>query len=162
VKKPLATLLFLGLALMACSGLAQPTATPVPTLTLTAVPTDTPVPTATSTPTDTPLPPTETLDATSGLNPKGKPAAEWQGIPIMPDAIAGDGDEESYVFTVKATPQQVQKYYDLELGKLGWHSLAAGEGEKSSLILIFMNDASETLSISIIAKGDESLVLLVK
>jgi hypothetical protein len=80
----------------------------------------------------------------------------------MPGALAGEGDEEGYVFTIKATPRQVQEYYDLELGKLGWHALAAGAGAKSSLLLIFTNDASETLNISIIAKGDECLVLLVK
>jgi hypothetical protein len=160
VKRPITALLLLVVTLIACSNSrsTQPTAlpTPVPTLTFTAVPTATPVPT------DTPFPPTETPQAASGLDPKGKPDSEWQGIPIMPDAIAGEGDEEGYVFTVQATPQQVQEYYDRELPKLGWHSLAVGEGENSSLILMYTNNASEMLSISVLAKGDECLVLLVK
>jgi len=79
----------------------------------------------------------------------------------MPDAIAGEGDGESYVFTIKATPQQVQEYYQLELGKLGWQPFATGNGD-SSLMLMFTNNASATLTVSIIAKGDEVLVLLVK
>lgn len=79
----------------------------------------------------------------------------------MPDAVAGEGDEEGYVFTIKATPQQVQEYYELELGKLGWQPLSQEDGE-ASLMLIFMNEDSTTLTVSVIAKGDEVLVLLVK
>jgi hypothetical protein len=79
----------------------------------------------------------------------------------MPEAIAGEGDEESYVFTIKATPQQVQEYYQLELGKLGWQPFSTDNGD-SSLMLMFTNNASATLTISIIAKGDQVLVLLVK
>jgi hypothetical protein len=77
----------------------------------------------------------------------------------MPDAIAGEGDEEGYVFTVNATTQQVRDYYQSELGKLGWQLLAPEEGEAS---LKFMNSASETLTINLIAKRNQVLVLLVK
>jgi hypothetical protein len=155
VKKPIAASLFLLiLGLAACSNLIQPNPTDVPTLTLTAVPT--------LVPTNMPLPPTETPEAAAALVPEGQPAAEWNGIPIMPDAIAGEGDEESYVFTVKATPQQVQDYYQFELGKLGWQAFATGEGNSTSRMLMFTNNASVTLTISIITKGDEALVLLVE
>jgi hypothetical protein len=135
------------LILTACSSFAQPTATPIPTPTFTAVPTLT----ATPTPTSTPLPPTETPAV----------ASEWEEIPIMPGAVAGDGDEEGYVFTIQATPQQIQEYYELELDKLGWISSVQEAGD-NSLILTFTNDASVMLTVSIIAKGDEALVLLVK
>jgi hypothetical protein len=154
VKKPIVAILFLfTLVLAACSNFIQPNPTVTPTLTLTAVPT--------LALTNTPLPSTETPDAVAALVPEGQPASEWNGIPIMPDAIAGEGDEESYVFTIKATPQQVQEYYQLELGKLGWQPFATGNGD-SSLMLMFTNNASATLTVSIIAKGDEVLVLLVK
>jgi hypothetical protein len=79
----------------------------------------------------------------------------------MPGAVAGDGDEESYVFTIRAAPQEVQEYYELELGKLGWQ-LSAQEDGDASLLLTFMNDATATLTVSIIARGDDALVLLVK
>lgn len=154
MKKPITAILFLlVLILTACSSITQPTSTAVPTLTLTVIPT--------LAATNTSLQPTGTPDAVSTLVPEGLPASEWNGIPIMPDAIAGEGDEESYVFTIKATPQQVQDYYQLELGKLGWQPVATGDGD-SSLILMFTNNASATLTVSIIAKGDEVLVLLVK
>jgi hypothetical protein len=150
VKKPIAASLLL-LVLAACSYLIKPTT--IPTVPFTTSPI--------LALTNTPLPPIKTPDAVSSLIPEGQPAAEWNGIPIMPNAIAGEGDEESYVFTIQATPQQVQEYYQLELGKLGWQPSAAGDGD-SSLMLIFTNNTSATLTISLIAKGDEVLVLLVK
>jgi hypothetical protein len=154
VKKPIAANLLLLLLLTACSNSIQTTPITLPTLTLSVVPT--------LIPTNTSLPPTEKTEAVSALVPEGQPASEWKGIPIMPNAIAGEGDEESYVFTVKATSQQVQEYYQLELGKLGWQPFATGTGNSSSLILMFTNNDSTTLTISVIAKGDEVLVLLVK
>jgi hypothetical protein len=154
VKKPTAaSLLLLVLVLAACSSFTQPTSTALPTSTVIVIPT--------LAATNTSLPPTGTPEAVSALVPEGQPASEWNGIPIMPDAIAGEGDEESYVFTIKATPQQVQEYYELELGKLGWQPFATGDGD-ASLMLMFMNNASETLTVNILVKGDEVLVLLVK
>ncbi len=79
----------------------------------------------------------------------------------MPGAVAGDGDEESYVFTIQATTRQVQEYYKTELDKLGWQSLVQGEGS-NALTLVFTKDGSATLTVRIITKGDQSLVLLTK
>ncbi len=76
-------------------------------------------------------------------------------------AIAGEGDEESYVFTIKATPQQVADYYQAELVPLGWQPFGT-DNKDASLMLLFMDQSSATLTISIIAKGDDALVLLVK
>lgn len=158
MKKPIAASLFLFvLAPVACSNFPQPTPTALPTLTFTTAPTQAPI----FEPTETPVPPTETPEALSALVPQGEPAAEWQGIPIMPGAITGEGDAEGYVFTIKATPQEVREYYQLELGKLGWQPFATGDGNASSM-LIFMKNASATLTVSILAKDDEVLVLLVK
>jgi hypothetical protein len=155
VKKPIAASLLLFILVFAsCTNLIQPDPTVIPTLTFTALS----IPTLTK----TPFQPTNTPDTVAALVPESQPASEWNGIPIMPNAIAGEGDEESYVFTVKASPQQVQEYYQLELGKLGWQLFGAGNGNSSSLMLMFTNNASTTLTISVIAKGDEVLVLLVK
>ena len=79
----------------------------------------------------------------------------------MPGAIAGEGDEEGYVFTLKATSQQVQEYYQLELGKLGWQ-LFAQENSDGSLLLSYMDSNAATLTVSILSKDEEVLVLLVK
>jgi len=142
VKKPIvASLILFMLILTACSNFIQTNPIATPTLALTAFPSLTPI--------NTPLLPTATPNVVS----------EWKGIPVMPDAIAGEGDDEGYVFTVKATAQQVRDYYQAELGKSGWQLLASKEGDTS---LSFVNNASETLTVSILTKGDEALVLLVK
>ena len=152
MKKPVAaSLLLLIVVLTACSNFIQPSPTTIPILTLTVFPT--------LAPTNIFVSPTKTPDAVSTLLPEGRPASDWNGIPIMPEAFAGEGDEESYVFTVKATLQQVQDYYQVELGKLGWQLFATGDGDSS---LMFTNNASATLTISIITKGDEALVILAK
>lgn len=140
-KQILASLI--ALTLVACSNAIRPTpvATAIPTRMVSV------------TPTLSPLPPTGT--------PVVQPASEWNGVPIMPGAIAGEGDDEGYVFTIKGTPQQVQEFYQLELGKLGWQSVSQ-ESSGSSLMLIFMDNASATLTVNILSKEDEVLVLLVK
>jgi hypothetical protein len=73
-----------------------------------------------------------------------------------------DGDAESYVFTIKATPQHVREYYEQELLKPGWNQFATEEGGDASLMLMFTNSDSATFTVSIISKGDEVLVLWVK
>jgi len=146
VKKNIAASLplLLILVLAACSNLIPPNPAAIPTLTLPAI--------STFTPANPSLPLTETAS-------EGNLAAEWKGIPIMPGAISGEGDEEGYVFTVKATPQQVQDYYQTELGKLGWQ-LSSSSDDGSSLVLLFMNSASSMLTVSVLAKQDKVLVLL--
>lgn len=131
--------------LVACSSTVQAT----PSTTATAIPTRT----VTLPPTSSPIPSTET--------PKAQPTSEWNGIPIMPGAIAGEGDDEVYVFTIHATLQQVQEYYRFELEQLGWQSISQEEDD-SSATLIFTDDASGMLTVSILSKGEESLVLLAR
>lgn len=131
------------LTLVACSGPAQPTSA-VPEVS-TQITTVTLAPSA--------VPPSQTS--------AGQSTASWNGIPIMPGAIAGEGDEEGYVFTIRATSQQVQEYYQLELGKLGWQ-LSAQENSGESLMLSYMDSNSATLTVSILSKDEEVLVLLLK
>jgi hypothetical protein len=129
------------LALAACSKNIQPTPAPA------AIPTWT----STAAPMPTPLPPTTT--------PTAKSASEWKGVPIMPGAIAGEGDEDGFVFIIPSTSQQIQEFYQLELGKLGWE-LVLHEESETSITLIFTNSASAALTVTILAKGEEALVLL--
>jgi hypothetical protein len=152
MKKSIAasSLLFV-LFLGACSGAVQPTVTAIPIASFTLLPDML----ATSIPIDTP-----TVQATTELIPEGQPAVEWDGIPIMPAATAGEGDEESYVFAIQATPEQIREYYQVELGKLGWQPLDPGNQDLSQLT--FVDSTSTTLNVNILIKGDQALVLLVK
>jgi hypothetical protein len=150
----LSSLILVALTMASCTFTA-----PEPTLTatFTPLPTETPLPTATK----TPLPPTPTEDIAAALVPVGTPDAEWNGIPIMPEAIAGEGDDGGYTFTVQATPEEIQAYYERELTGLGFGLLAAGDGENGSLMLIFMKGA-ETISVSVFPYQDMYVVLIVK
>lgn len=104
------------------------------------------------------------VEAIDPLTPSAsdvQPAAAWNGIPIMPGATAGEGDAEGYVFTIQATPVDVQEFYEIELGKLGW-GLAREDSDNATLALLFINSASKTLTISIVSKDGQALVLLAK
>ncbi len=155
----------LAIALASCSTFApKPTETPIPTETSLPTSTSTPEPTKTPTqsPTETPVPATETPSAPVLRMPTGNPAKEWEGIPIMPNAIAGEGDSKGYSFTIKASVDEIQKFYETKLAKLGWNAFASGQGTTDAVMLIFMKDTA-VLSISIIPQPDGIMyVLLVK
>lgn len=123
----------------------------------------TPTPTGTSTPTaaPTPMPPTQTPDVLAGLIPTGQPLPAWNGIPVMPGALSGDGDEASYRFTIAAAPVEVQVYYDRILAGLGWSPFTAGQSENGALFLIYMQDQA-MMTVSVIPGDDLLLVMLVK
>lgn len=136
----------------------QPTNTPIPpTLSNTSEPTITP----TNIPTNPPVLPTETLSEPVLSMPSGKPKSEWEGIPVMPNAIAGEGDSKGYAFTIDTSLDEIQKFYKEELTELGWDFLAIGQGPKS-VMLIFTRDTGP-LSVIIIPQSDGIMyVLLVK
>lgn len=69
-------------------------------------------------PTRTPIPPTETSSEPVLPIPSGKPSIKWEGVPIMPNALAGQGDSKGYSFTINASPDEIQKFYETELAKL--------------------------------------------
>ena len=108
-----------------------------------------------------PLPTETAAFGQPGPNADVPPETAWNGIPIMPGATAGEGDPEGYVFTIQAEPGQVQEFYEIELGKLGWQ-LAGQESNATTLALLFTNSASETLTINIVSKDGQALVLLAK
>jgi len=151
---------FISFLISACSVLAPvPTTIPPQTATLISTATPTPIPTATQT--NIPQPRAETPDPISALLPSGNPEKEWKGIPIMPAAIYGDGDNDGYRYTINATVEEVQAYYEKELGKVGWGLMATGSGATDSVMLIFNNAASAVMSISIFPHGDLTLVMVV-
>ena len=154
-------LLVLVVLLTSCSSFApNPTGTPVPTETQAPTSTNTLEPT--NTPTDTPVPPTETSSAPVLQMPVGEPASEWEGIPVMPEAIAGEGDSTGYTFTIDASPEEIQAFYEQELAKLGWNIFASGQGATDTVLLMFMQDMA-ILSLSIIPQPDGIMyVMLVK
>lgn len=163
-RSTFAFIILLSLLLSACSvsSTPEPTATQNPTLT--PAPTSTTAPSVTPEPTQTqtPLPPTPTLDAIAALVPSGVPDAEWNGIPIMPGAIAGQGDSGGYTFTTKATPDEVVSYYELKMGGLGWTALATGGSGLGQNMMIIFNKETAVISMSLIPTEDFLIVVFVK
>ena len=80
----------------------------------------------------------------------------------MLNAIAGDGDSSSYSFTIMASADEVQDFYETELAGLGWNLFATGQGETDTLLLMFMKGTA-ILTVSIIPQPDGLMyVMLVK
>jgi hypothetical protein len=52
--------------------------------------------------------------------PSGTPLAEWNGIPVMPGAIAGEALENGYQFTTAADLDEIKNFYETELSNLGF------------------------------------------
>lgn len=56
--------------------------------------------------------------------PSAVPVAEWEGIPIMPGAIAGEevAGGVGYEFSIQATVDEITAYYETELAGLGYET----------------------------------------
>lgn len=65
--------------------------------------------------------PYEAVEATAeAALPAGTPLAEWNGIPIMPGAIAGEDAGSAYQFTIAADLADITAFYETELSRLGF------------------------------------------
>ena len=153
------------LLVLLCAGCStfypEPTSTAVPTaaetLVLSPTITNTPPPSLTPTPKPTHTPAVDPIEA---LMPVGEPAAEWQGIPIMPEAIVGEGDNTSYRFAIAATKFEIQAFYDKEMGRLGWESFATGSNDAGEIMMLMYSKDGEITTISLL-KGPDSLVIVI-
>ncbi len=132
--------------------------------------TETPPPTQTFTPaiitliptlTDTPVPPTEALSPGLPM-PSGTPMANWDNIPVMPKALAGEERDGTYTYVVESPVEEVAAFYDAQLTELGWEKFATGQGESGARMMIFVK-GTDMLTVSIIpAAGNTTLVILLK
>ena len=95
------------------------------------------------------------------LVPSGTPDTQWNEIPIMPGALAGEGDASGYRFTIKAERDAIETYYKSELEKLDWQVFASGESPGGSFLMFFAGPKG-SLSVSILPHGDDFIVMLVR
>ena len=88
-------------------------------------PTAAPEPTAIPDATATAL--AQTYDAltsktTVEFNSTGKPLADWNGVPIMPQAVAGQqANRNTYAFKAPVDSGTIESYYTGKLKSLGWN-----------------------------------------
>ena len=95
------------------------------------------------------------------FNPQGTPVSEWNGIPVMSQATAGQDfpDTKSYSFKANATVKESDDFYKAELETLGWSSLVNMPSDANGAILLFNKDSS-TLTITIAESEGEIIVIL--
>lgn len=99
---------------------------------------------------------TEIVDS---MDPQGTPLQEWQGIPIMRQATAGEENSGTYSFKANVSAQEVQDYYSTELTALGWtqpsEPVVTAEGG-----LLFFEKGDNILMILVTTANGSSIVLL--
>jgi hypothetical protein len=95
------------------------------------------------------------------FNPQGTPVQEWNGIPIMPQATAGQefSENNSYSFKAPVTAKEVQDFYNERLTALGWNQPFSLPIEEQGGIIIFQKDNS-ALTITITSSEGSVVVLL--
>ncbi|MFH1184560.1 MAG: hypothetical protein V1755_05915 [Chloroflexota bacterium] len=100
-------------------------------------------------------------DATVFLHPSGSPASEWRGIPIMPEASAGEEfDSNIYSFrAARITGIEVEEFYDAQLEILGWSSPVRTNVGTAGGYMLFTN-GTDALSIMVTRSEGDIVVLL--
>lgn len=99
------------------------------------------------------------LPSGNPLDPQSAPLSEWKGIPVMPQASAGDESEGMYIYKVAATLDEIQEFYDTKLPDLGWEESFSLPIEGTAILLY--TQGSQVLSITILSEeGGEMLVMI--
>lgn len=76
------------------------------------------------------------------FDPSGTPIEEWKGIPVMPQATAGEEfGENTYSYTVPASPTEVQAFYNQRMEGLGWTPSFSLPVSEEGGILFYQNEA---------------------
>lgn len=146
------------------AGTAQSLATAIPIQTLQALPSAiaSVIPEKTLEALPSSAPTIEALATQLGntLNPQGTPVQEWRGVPVMPQATAGQefAANNTYSFRVDATAQQVQDFYKESMKNLGWNESLNMPGGSEGGFMAFQKD-NNLLSI-VITPSDNSVVVL--
>lgn len=146
------------------AGTAESFASAMPLETLQAVASQIPVETLQALPSA--LPTVEVLatsfaDIGDMFNPQGTPVSEWNGVPVMPQATAGQEFAETgtYSYKVNATVAEAQEFYNSQLTASGWTSLFNSPAENNGTVQVFQKDES-FLTITIMDVQGQVLVLL--
>lgn len=100
-------------------------------------------------------------EAAQYLNPTGTPVSQWNSIPIMSQAKAGqEFNKNTYSFKASGiTATDVQTFYTDQLKTLGWSSTFSALGGSQSGTMLFTKDSS-VLSITVTTSDQDVVVLL--
>lgn len=112
--------------------------------------------------------PVETLEALPSVipeienffDPQGTPVSEWNGIPIMSQATAGqEFNEKTYSFRADVKVQEVYDFYNEKLPGLGWSQSMSMPVTDAGGLLAFSKDES-VLTITVTSVDNSTVVLL--
>lgn len=136
------------------AGTAQSFATALPVETLKAIASQIPVETLEALPSALP-------DIQGYFDPQGTPVSEWNGIPVMPQATAGQefADTHTYSFKVNATVAEAQEFYKTKLEDLGWSSFFNMPGGGSGGAQVFNKD-DKVLTVTTVDVNGSVVVVL--
>ena len=102
---------------------------------------------------------TTTPDLSSLIS--GTPLLEWNGIPLMPDALAGSERDGNYLFNTPSLPADVADFYNQEMQKLGWTARPENETPDPSGIITLAYEKDKLKSVvGIIPQAEGSVVML--
>ena len=142
------------------AGTAQSLATALPMETLQALASAIPAETLQALPSMAPTLEAFATDFGNFFNPQGTPVTEWNGIPIMPQATAGqEFDSTTYSFKAEVTVKEAQDFYTEKLTALGWTQPFSLPGEATGAIMLFSKE-DQTLTITITSQEGSTVVLL--
>jgi len=132
------------------AGTAQSFATALPVETIQALGSAIPAETLQALPSMAPTLQAFATDFGNYFNPQGTPLSEWNGVPILPQATAGqEFDSTTYSFKATATATEAQEFYNAQLTKLGWtQSFSMPGGGEAALMLFEKDDQTLTITVS--------------
>jgi hypothetical protein len=128
---------------------AEAFATDIPVETIESIATTVPVQTIEALPSVLP-------DVGGYFDPTGTPVEQWNGIPVMPQATAGEefGDNV-YSYTILATAIDVQNFYNQRMENLGWTSPFGFQASEEGGIMFFQN-GNDFLTITVTPDQNDS------
>ncbi len=104
--------------------------------------------------------PSQMPDVKAFTDPQGTPVSEWNGIPIMTQATAGqEFNAKTYSFKAIATGTEAQEFYKTQLKSLGWTQPFELPSGTNAGIMVFQKE-SAFLTITITPADDKIVVIL--
>jgi hypothetical protein len=99
-------------------------------------------------------------DVSGYLNPVGVPVSDWNNIPIMPQATAGqEFNKNTYSYKVSGVAvAEVQAFYTDKLKPLGWTSAFSAQGGTQGGMMLFTKG---TNVFSLVTTGGDNNGLVV-
>ncbi len=93
--------------------------------------------------------PSEIAQIGNYFDPQGTPVAEWNGIPIMPQATAGqEFDANNYSFKYAGTAKDAADFYTSNLSAAGWSPMVTTSDEQGALLVYSKDDKFLTVTVT--------------